>query len=196
MAYTSRPLTFPETRDFHMLFDVVPKGTRGVPWVFEDYNMRTGRRRLETIYIGPYLSVSPGFQSLYVRPEPVVIHDIKQNMLAAGVNDAITFEIVVRDFHDGLVVAKNSAIIGSRWLALIDPLTIPDFVSPRALSALRYAAAQRVFRKRADAYEVAADALEEEDEEEKAKMARSEADELRRAEKSRGRRKIRRKRRP
>lgn len=186
--YTSRPLAFPQATHFSQLFRLVPKGTKGAAWVFEDYNLRTGRARQETIYIGPYLSVSLGHQSLYVRPHPRVIEDIKRNMIAAGVNDEITFEIVVRDLEQALVVAKNSSIIGSRWLALIKPSSIPEFASRRTLAALRYAASLKTLSKgeelkrrseAADAYEVAADAFEEEGEEAKATLARVKAGELR-----------------
>ena len=182
MAYTSRPLAWPDAHHFLSLFRVVPKGAKGVPWVFEDYRFSTGKRRMETIAIGPFLSVRPTHDVVYVRPLPKVVEDIKRNMLAAGPRDQISFEIVVRDLDEALVVAANSAIIGSRWLALIKPHTLPGFASRRALDALRHARGVRALGRRsaaADAYEVAADALEEEDKEAWAEMARAEANKLR-----------------
>jgi len=122
----SKPISFPKAKKFSDLFTIVPKGTRGVPWRFEDYSFITGKKRWETIPIGPYLSVrNPDFRSFSVRPHDFVVEHIKKNMLPAGPNDTINFEIVIRSPRQALVVASNSVIIGSRWLALIDPRTIP-----------------------------------------------------------------------
>lgn len=59
---------------------------------------------------------------LRVVPNAAVIKYIENNMLVIDY-DKITFKLVERE--DGLlVIAKNSQIIGSRWLALVNPKTL------------------------------------------------------------------------
>ena len=55
--------------------------------------------------------------SLHVKPTQVLVDFIKSNMFLSN-GDSIYFELVER--KDGiLVIAKNNAILASRWLALL-----------------------------------------------------------------------------
>lgn len=134
-----RELAFPEAKSFWDLFiEAVPYdcklsqiGTEEEPhkdwyesWEFEDYDLATGRTSQETIRISPYCGICPG-QSLSVRAKPEVYEFIRSNMIAAGVNDQICFEVVVRDNGEALILSKNSSIIGSRWLAVVPVETVP-----------------------------------------------------------------------
>lgn len=125
-----RELAFPG-KSFADLFTITTKDDPGVPWTFTDHtwSKRANRSiaRKATIRIGPYMAVTGvgGYRSLYVRPSVDLVAHIQAYMIAAGANDAITFEAVNRDGGETLLVAKNSTIIGSRWLAIVPTDTIP-----------------------------------------------------------------------
>ena len=122
-GYLAKPLAFPGVKSFGELF------TRAREWASKDLSARGTRAKRggrEANIIGGYLTVSGrgGHESMTVTPSPALVTWLSENMLALG--DSISFEIVVRS--DGaLVIAKHSKIIGSRWLAMIDPNTIPRF---------------------------------------------------------------------
>jgi hypothetical protein len=142
MSYLAKPVAFPYTKfsDLFVAYSFDKNGLdgpgignkyQGDPWTFDDYHPRTGRKRLETIKIGPYChgrGPNGEFFSLYVRPTDELVAWIKANMLPLS-RDTIGFEIVVRrsetDDHEALIIAHNNLIIGNRWLALIDASTLP-----------------------------------------------------------------------
>jgi len=62
------------------------------------------------------------FRYMWARPSAAVLEYLGRSIV---VPDRLDFEIVVRSPDEALVVARHNRIIGSRWLALIDPRTIP-----------------------------------------------------------------------
>ena len=118
---------------------------------------RRGRRERAWMTFGPYLSISPGHRALWVKPT-VRAYEAVLDATIRVAYDTISYEIIVWNPAEALVVAKHNMIIGSRWLAIIDPLTIPGFApSPRAEAALGHA--REV--DSGDGYAVAADVFEE-----------------------------------
>jgi len=82
-----------------------------------------------TIPIGAHCSIrgnDVGYNYFKVKPSAKVVEYIQENMYPAGHGDSIYFEIIVWDKDQALIVARNSTIIASRWVALIDPKTIPE----------------------------------------------------------------------
>lgn len=83
----------------------------------------------ERLNISPYCSVSDPlgvhWRSMWVRPTLALWLKLHETMIKVDY-DAIYFHIVIRT--DGaLVLAQYNQIIGSRWIALIDPATIPTY---------------------------------------------------------------------
>lgn len=136
-VWTAIPLLIPKAKAFEDLFQEYSFKERSdfaEPWVFEDLDVGTGKRPLEAIPIGPYCStqrLKDRRPALYVKVRDFVADYIRGHMIAAGVNDRISFELIEREDGKTLVVARNSVIIGSRWLALIDTDTVPQ---PKAAS--------------------------------------------------------------
>lgn len=126
-GYTSKPLVFPDVRSFGELFEgYAPWNStlsrRSTPQAFPPVKVEGAKGS-----IGPYLVVSGGeHRSMAVKPNQAVIDYIVSNMFSILSDDTIYFEIVIRDENEALVTAKYNKIIGSRWLALIDPKTIPE----------------------------------------------------------------------
>lgn len=75
--------------------------------------------------VGPYLQTRDG-DSLAVTPTDEIVEYVKQNMIYS-INESFSFEIVKQSDGDYLLLVRNSQIIGSRWLAYLDPATVPDF---------------------------------------------------------------------
>lgn len=99
------------------------------PFEFDDTTWdRRGRRRdrRESINIGPHISITNPYTFGRCTPTDEVANFIRERMIAAGVNDSISFEICRYPDGTGLVVAKNSQILGSRWLGLVDLATLPE----------------------------------------------------------------------
>lgn len=196
----SRPLALPHVRDFAELFDrwlPWPAGIRvtspipavRVPAI--EYSSRTGRERRAYMEIGPFLSITPGHHSFAVRPSARTIEAIQGRTLAIAY-DTVSFEVILWDLYDALVVASHGRIIGSVWLAVVDPLTVPGWLpSPRARELVALARQERS----GDAFLVAADAIEEdggEDFEDLAARMRKQAQAEYRLERRRVRRRVRR----
>lgn len=125
--YLAEPLAFPRARRFGDLFSSASASKAGVSpttWTFVDMFSR----KRASIPIGPYMAISGPKRrdSLYVHAREQVVDWIKSNMLPSAY-DSIYFEIVVRGPREALVIAKNNQIIASRWLAMIDPKTIPGY---------------------------------------------------------------------
>jgi hypothetical protein len=142
-ASSIKPLLFPDAMSFWDIFQYwTTDGAAAADWderfEFEDYSFRTGKYTKESIPIRATIyGTSPtgqGFGSVFAKPRPEVITVIKQNMIAAGVNDRITFKMIWRRsagdtnrFAEILLTAENSTIIGGRWLAIVDVETVPDW---------------------------------------------------------------------
>lgn len=175
--YLARPLALPSITRFEQLFRPAAKDARGVRIGAPDYDIRTGRTRQAYMTIGPFLSIRPGYESLGVRPREPVIDAIVRGTISVAY-DVMSFEITVWDPTAAVVIASHSKIIGSVWLAVIDPLTIPGWAPPRVADILRYARGTTSKKAQADAYRVAADAFREEEADEKAEVLNRYAEEL------------------
>lgn len=91
------------------------------------------------IHIGPHLSVSGSLGNTYgqVEANEMVINKIKETMLPLSSRERIYFEMIYRspsglepDTEQILICAKYSTIIGSRWLAIITPDSVPPELIP------------------------------------------------------------------
>lgn len=138
-------LAFPDFRDFGELFSeaqpFVPNATPpagwSIEWVFEDWHFSDepvedwrdlGGAKLASSKIGAFCSVANG-KSLWVKPTAEVVNFIKTSMRPAGEDDQIHFKIVIKANGTSLVLAMNSAVLSSRWLAIIDTDSIPHQTS-------------------------------------------------------------------
>ena len=61
---------------------------------------------------------------IYAKPTPEVIAWIRANMLQIDY-DSLYFQAIMREGGQTLIVCQYNAILGSRWLALVDSETIP-----------------------------------------------------------------------
>lgn len=141
VPYYSKQLGFPEVRDFRQLF------THVEPFVYssgrDTSKVQEQERRLGVrirgerdardgcgyMVLGPYMSIDgPGGRrrSLAVKPAQNLVDWITVTMIFIDC-DRLYFDVVVRDRGNALVTVKYNRIIGSRWIASIDPRTIPDF---------------------------------------------------------------------
>ena len=130
-------VAYPDARTFGDIFEAStpfergnvnpqpPAGFEAHAFTFPDYLGSLGRSRVKQGHaeIGGFCSVRGG-QSLWVRPRPEIIDYIREHMVFSE-GERISFEIVDRG-GTALVVARNSQIIGSRWLAFIESATIPQ----------------------------------------------------------------------
>ena len=159
----ARPIALPDVRRFDQLFvswrpwvSNLRERPRGIPIPAVDHDKR-GRALRRFMEIGPYLTVSPGHHSFHVVPSERTVDAIRVNTISIAY-DTISFEVIVWDPTEALVVAKHGQIIGSVWLAVVDPLTVPGWLpSPRSRDALVQARRERS----GDAYLVASDIIEE-----------------------------------
>ena len=159
----AKPIALPGVRRFDQLFTSWRPWTYGpgqsprsiqIPAIDHDKRGRPLRRHME---IGPYLTVSPGHHSFAVIPSELTVEAIRTGTISIAY-DTISFEVIVWDPTEALVVGKHNQIIGSVWLAVIDPLTVPGWLpSARARDALVQARRERS----GDAYLVLSDIIEE-----------------------------------
>jgi hypothetical protein len=126
--YLAKPLEFPKIRAFSELFEQAEpwseaKGRRlAVRWNGTDW--ASGKKAWSTI--GPYLTIRDNpRRSMAVKPQPWLVEWIKTNLLFIEY-DTLHFEIVIWTKREALVIVSYGKIIGSRWLAIIDPKTIPN----------------------------------------------------------------------
>ena len=177
--YLSRPLVLPRVRSFHELFSEwapwevgYPPTPSPIPAVrvpAEDTDRR-GRRRRAFMEIGPFFRVYPLYHALAVRPSDRTLFALDRHTISIAY-DTISFESIVWDLDGALTIAKHSQIIGETWLAVIDPLSIPNLFSPRATELALRAREERS----GDAFAVLADVFEEEEQESFANLARQQA---------------------
>ncbi len=130
-----RNLLLPDAASFWDVFQAWTKNREDVAkgWIaafpFEDYTLRTGARQQAKIPIRPYCSLNRSGEwggSLYVRAHEHVLNLVRDNMIAAGVSDNITWKITVRKGDYSLISTTNSIIIGGAWVAIVDTGTLPD----------------------------------------------------------------------
>lgn len=134
--FGEKRIAFPELKSFDDLFEKnfsFDKETGPSPYKWQltsDTNSFATVQRSNDI--GPYCAVdSPrGHDALYVQAKDFVIEYITKEMLFLDY-DSLYYQIVFRRHADGsdaneaLVCVKHNNIIGDRWLALIDPKTVP-----------------------------------------------------------------------
>ena len=126
-----RPLLLPNVRDFgdlvtvHRLWDHrTMSHTSGVvpePGLVPD-PVKIGENEL-----GPFCSVNMrdrGRWSLAVTAKPIVVDVIAPRIVTE--DDRLSFEVIYHPDRDRcLVIAEHNYIIGSHWLAYVDPATVP-----------------------------------------------------------------------
>jgi len=120
-----RKCIFPSANTFQDLFETakVWEGTRRGG---EPTKPHTWTYAGEDMLIGPYCSIRESYDSLAVRARDKVIDTIKRHTIHVD-NDSMSFEIIHWDEDRALVLCSHSVIIGSVWLAIIDPSTVPVF---------------------------------------------------------------------
>jgi hypothetical protein len=118
------PILFPKADSFFDIFDQVDSEKKTVAVMKSDY---PGSK--DKMGIGNWVMMSGG-KSFHASPKKVVIEALEKTLIIVNY-DTIYFEIVDRGGGNALVIAKYNHIIGSRWLAFIDPRTIPNYKPKR-----------------------------------------------------------------
>lgn len=117
MAFTAKPLAFPNATTLDELFAIVRPYDKANPP--EPPKVQSWDDKRDFVPIGPYCTVSgKRHEALHVVPNEAVMAHIRQRMIL-GSNDTVNFKCVMRDDGTCLVTADNSQIIGGTWLALI-----------------------------------------------------------------------------
>ena len=120
-ADQGRTVLFPDVETFSGIFEGVDPGKKIVAVIQSDYDKKA------KMGISNFVSLSSG-GSFYASPKKEVLQLIERNMVIVAY-DEIYFKIVIRSKNSALVVAQHNQIIGSRWLAIIDPKTVPSIKS-------------------------------------------------------------------
>lgn len=137
-----KPLVFPDVRDFAELFTVERA------WDFETMNHRNGDPQPDTppnitrdgftrwsgytdeINVGRFLATRnlPNVPHLMVTPTQMVLDVIfDRDRLEFAFFDHVSWEAIYHERNDRvLVTASASRILATRWVAYIDPATIPE----------------------------------------------------------------------
>jgi hypothetical protein len=130
MFSAEKKVAFPDERDFRVLFpessvfDFDNRNTRQ-SWTVSEID-RNGVK----LNIRSFCSVSDARKNamhrnpMNVQPSQAVLDYLAAALVVSG---TISFEVVIRSRKEALIVAQYSEIIGSRWLALVDPKTVPKF---------------------------------------------------------------------
>lgn len=96
-------------------------------------------RRQDVCTLGPYMRTeyADGVQTVnghtftrYSAGPTVYVHlhdDIARQIFEStiGIDDRMTYQLIQWDERKALFICQHSSIIGSRWVAVIDPSTIP-----------------------------------------------------------------------
>lgn len=129
-CYLARKLLFPLVTRWDQLFGVMTyeKTDAPEPYVVDTPFYSTLDRRRGPMTIGPYCIIRAG-GSVWVRPHQVVAEAIALNTIALP-GDSIYFEVIHWSDERALVVATHSLILGTSWLAVIDPSTILSLPRP------------------------------------------------------------------
>lgn len=131
-----REIAFPKARKLADLFTSIESydkvGETGSAHVWKtdevEYGLNTRREYKGRSVLSKFCSVRTDgdWESLSITASPELIEWLADNMLLMD-RDSISFEIVDHRNGTGLLVAKNSIILGSRWLAIIDMGSVPTF---------------------------------------------------------------------
>ena len=119
-----RKVLFPEADTFKDIFEQVDSGKKIVAVIKSDYEK--GSQMSVSNWVSSSRVGHGVDHSFYATPKKSVIEAIEENMIIVSY-DEIYFEIVDRGGGSALVLAKYNQIIGSRYLAFIDPKTIPGY---------------------------------------------------------------------
>jgi hypothetical protein len=116
-----RPVLMKGADSFNDVFESVDQGKK----IVAVSTAKMGRTT-ERMGFSNFVSMSrvPGRHSMYATPKREVLQALEGSMIVVA-HDEVYFEIVDRGGGNALVVAKHNAIIGSRYVAIIDPSTIP-----------------------------------------------------------------------
>lgn len=139
-----RPLLLPDVRDFAEIATYVRE------WDFETMSHRNGviprpdlvpaevpvgwsrfdgpvsdaPRHPKCNVISPFCSVSNRRNGMAITVTDLVVDAVKNRLVTS--DDRLGLKIVVHESNNrGLVILEHGYIIGSHWLAYIDPATIP-----------------------------------------------------------------------
>ena len=129
-----RPLIFPDARDFGELFEDV------FPWNYATMNHRNGypqpatpkdieREGFERV-VSHFCATRnlPKGRSLHVTPRATLLDRIFSDSNDFAFFDRVSFEAIYHEKNNRvLITAQASGIIASRWLAYVDPTTVPVF---------------------------------------------------------------------
>lgn len=142
----NRPLLFEHFKTWADLFE--PNATTDKDRAPAPFKVQVEERPNITYYdgcctIGPYMRVKwhhgktdKGHTqyidgpSAYVRLHPGRARQVFASTI--GIADTMSFQCIVWDEHEALITCDHGKIIGGRWLAVIDPATIPPELRPRA----------------------------------------------------------------
>lgn len=131
MFSSEKKIAFPNERDFRKLFpevtgfDLSDRNTRQ-SWTIAEICNSHGA----ALTIRSFCSVNDARKNaMYRNPMNVTPSQAILDYLAGAlvVSGTISFDVVIRSAKEALIVAQYSEIIGSRWLALVDPKTVPNF---------------------------------------------------------------------
>jgi hypothetical protein len=78
----------------------------------------------DNMHIGSFC-ILPDKTSIWVRPTWPAFEAIKNNTIFIQ-NEEMFFEIIKWDEKRALILCRYNTIVGSVWLAIIDPNTIPN----------------------------------------------------------------------
>lgn len=132
-------LLFPNVTRWEQLFEqwTTDKTQAPAPYVIlgvpaDDYE---GRYRRDP-QIGPFMTLDMAkvggtrYGSAWVRARMEVHYGLHQEMLMMR-GDTISYQVIAWDDKRAVVTAQYSQILGSHWLAIIDPESIPEELRER-----------------------------------------------------------------
>jgi len=116
-SYPARPIMFPHVKRFDELFSEYAPISQGKKpsWAHRPSAM-------PSLKIGPYVSIVEG-GSFYARVRPEIGEEIGRH-LAVG-DDELYFKVIIHGRGRALVTVSYNKIISDRWLAFVDPKSIP-----------------------------------------------------------------------
>jgi hypothetical protein len=119
MADLGYVLVMPEAMAFSDVF--ASWGYHGTQCV-EAYTKMPGAERLT---FSSYACLSDSFWSFSVVPKPEMLERLAK-VLVVDSDDSLTTKVVIRHDNSALIVVQYDTIIASRWVALVDPATLPQ----------------------------------------------------------------------
>lgn len=130
-----KSILWPLISDWSELFEAVTTNEKEKP---RAYTFDVGEKDRPCV-IGPYMRTEypdgtqtiNGFTSTKYRMGPTVwvrlLPDLARKAFEStiGIPDHLSFQLIQWNDDEALIILQHSMIIGSRWLAVIDPRTIP-----------------------------------------------------------------------